>query len=60
MGPIKTLKQILWPKNIIFLPKISKLGSKNGKYRSKTTPEAADGNHGDLGRGQEGKIGLKA
>ena len=25
------------------------------KYRSKTTPEVADGNHGDLGRSQEGR-----
>ena len=55
MGPIETLNRVFWPKNIIFLPKYPKFGSKNEKYRFKTTPEVADGNHGDLGRGQEGK-----
>ena len=32
--------------------------SQNGPRRSKATREVADGNHGGLGRGQEGKNGL--
>ena len=32
---------------------------KNGQKGQKATPEVADGNHGGLGRGQEGKNGLE-
>ena len=37
-----------------FGPKLKTLG-KDGKHRSKIAPEVADGSHGDLGRGREGK-----
>ena len=64
--PMGMAMGLFFPFGLIFLPLNGYFGSniqdffcKNGPKGQKATPEVADGNHGDLGRGQEGKNGLE-
>ena len=60
MGPIVILDLILGAKSVVLWQNTTNWVQKNKKERPKIPPEAPDGSHGGLGRGQEAENGLEA